>query len=110
MNIWLIHIVGIIACAFAGILVNLFLRLVFKHKSGKDSVWIGILERILIYTVITLSGEYSIVGWVLGAKAVARFARAQDQTQSGIYFIGTLLSLLLGLAIAISARSIATIA
>ena len=110
MNAALIYILGIIAFAFAGILVNIFLRLVFNHKSGKDSVWIGILERILIYTVITLSGEYGIVGWVLGAKAVARFAKAADQSQGGIYFMGTLLSLLLGLAIVISAKSIATIA
>ena len=103
MSAWVIYISGAVLCVLAGWGIKFFLWAVFGHRSSRISAWIGILERLLIYLVIVLTGQYGIVGWVLGAKAVARFARAEDPNQSAIYFVGTLLSLLLALAIAAAA-------
>jgi len=104
MRNWVLYIFGAALCVFVGFLIQIFLRFVFQYRSRKISVWIGILERLLIFVVIVLSGQFGIVGWVLGAKAVARFGKATDSQESGIYFVGTLLSILFALTIAIITR------
>ena len=105
MTNWLAYIgiytLGMVLCVAANWGIQFFLRTVFDYTPRKISGWIGILERLLLFWVITMTGQFGIVGWVLAAKAVARFARAEDPHESGIYFVGTLLSLLLGLAISV---------
>ncbi|MCD6595578.1 hypothetical protein J7L68_07890 [bacterium] len=106
MTNWIIYISGAILCVIVALFIQIFLKLVFRYKSKRISIWIGILERLLLFVVIVLSGQFGIVGWVLGAKAVARFSKAIDSKESGIYFVGTLLSILFGLTIAIITRDL----
>jgi len=105
MSQLIIYISGISLCALVGIFIQMFLKVVFGYSSPKISVWIGILERMVIFIVIVLSGNFNIVGWVLGAKSVARFARGKNESEVEVYFVGTLLSLLFGLSIAIAVRA-----
>ncbi|MEN8119026.1 MAG: DUF3307 domain-containing protein [Bacteroidota bacterium] len=56
--------------------------------------WIGILERILIFTFIII-GQFEIIGFLLAAKSVFRFGDLkdkQDRKRTEYILIGTLLS------------------
>src|SRR2546429_1368402 len=55
---------------------------------------IGALERALALTLVLL-GEYSAVGWIIAAKALARFKALEDREFAEYFLIGTLASFLL---------------
>ncbi len=65
---------------------------------------IGILERIVLF-VLVFTGQYSAVGFVLAAKAMARFKTLDDRDFAEYFLIGTLLSITLagGLALGVKA-------
>lgn len=68
-----------------------------KH-AGK---WIGIIERLLIYTFIII-GEWEPIGFLLAAKSVFRFGdlqKAEDQKKTEYILIGTLLSFAIAIAV-----------
>lgn len=55
---------------------------------------IGALERALAFTLVLL-GQYSAVGWIIAAKALARFKALEDREFAEYFLIGTLASFLL---------------
>jgi len=57
---------------------------------------IGALERALALTLVLL-GEYTAVGWIIAAKALARFKQLEDREFAEYFLIGTLGSFLLAL-------------
>src|SRR5437667_11702818 len=57
---------------------------------------IGALERALALT-LGLLGDYSAVGWIIAAKALARFRALEDREFAEYFLIGTLASFLLAL-------------
>lgn len=57
----------------------------------KAGQWIGILERVLVMTLILL-GQFSAIGFLIGAKAILRFKDTQIKHMEYV-IIGTLLSL-----------------
>lgn len=66
------------------------------YKAGR---WIGILERVLVFTLI-LAKQYAAVGFLLAAKSIFRFGDLRDNKDKGhteYVLIGTLLSV--GLAL-----------
>lgn len=65
--------------------------------------WIGILERMIIFTVI-LAGQYGALGFVLAAKAMARFKSLDERPFAEYFILGTLLSVVLGGAVALAVR------
>lgn len=67
-----------------------------EYKSGRV---IGILERSIVYLAM-LSNEYSIIGFILAAKAFARFKELDKKAYAEYVLIGTLASILLALAAA----------
>ena len=54
---------------------------------------IGILERALVLTLVLL-GQYGALGFVVAAKALARFRGLDDRDFAEYFLIGTLASLL----------------
>jgi hypothetical protein len=58
---------------------------------------IGILERVLLYSFI-LQEQYGAIGFILAAKAFARFKALDDRSFAEYVLIGTLLSACLALA------------
>jgi len=64
---------------------------------------IGALERALALTLVLL-GEYSAVGWIIAAKALARFRALEDREFAEYFLIGTLASFLLALLAGIGVR------
>ncbi len=64
-----------------------------EYKSGRV---IGILERSIVYLAM-LSNEYSIIGFILAAKAFARFKELDNKVYAEYVLIGTLASILIAL-------------
>jgi hypothetical protein len=64
---------------------------------------IGILERLLLYTLVLL-GQWSALGFVLAAKSVARFRELESKHFADYYLIGTLTSVLVAIATGIAVR------
>lgn len=63
--------------------------------------WIGIMERLLIFTFIVVN-QLSAIGFVLAAKSVFRFGdlkNGTDQKKTEYIIIGTFLSFLIAIAI-----------
>lgn len=63
---------------------------------------IGILERVTLF-VLVFTGQYSAMGFVLAAKAMARFKTLDDRDFAEYFLVGTLLSVAIagGLALAV---------
>lgn len=62
-----------------------------EYKSGRV---IGILERVFVYFAVVLN-EYSIIGFILAAKAFARFKELEKKAYAEYVLIGTLSSILI---------------
>lgn len=62
-----------------------------EYKSGRV---IGILERMFAYFAVVLN-EYSIIGFILAAKAFARFKELEKKAYAEYVLIGTLASIFL---------------
>lgn len=62
-----------------------------EYKSGR---LIGILERLFVYFAVVLN-EYSIIGFILAAKAFARFKELEKKAYAEYVLIGTLASILI---------------
>jgi hypothetical protein len=61
---------------------------------------IGILERALVLTLVLL-GEFGALGFVVAAKALARFRGLDDRDFAEYFLIGTLASLLHAVAVGV---------
>lgn len=61
---------------------------------------IGLLERIFIFLFV-LMNQYAAIGFILTAKGVTRFQDFKDRTFAEYVFIGTLLSTLLAMTVAL---------
>jgi hypothetical protein len=68
---------------------------------------IGALERALALTLVLL-GQYAAIGWIIAAKALARFKALEDREFAEYFLIGTLASLLLALLAGIGTRMLLT--
>jgi len=62
-----------------------------EYKSGRV---IGILERVFAYFAVVIN-EYSIIGFILAAKAFARFKELEKKAYAEYVLIGTLASILI---------------
>lgn len=65
------------------------------NKGLKDAgKWIGILERVLVFTFIVIN-QFSAIGFLIAAKSVFRFgdlSKSSDHKKTEYIIIGTLLS------------------
>ncbi len=58
---------------------------------------VGILERLLVFTLIQV-GQWSVIGFVVAAKSIARFRELEDKAFTDYYLAGTFTSLLVAIA------------
>lgn len=65
---------------------------------------IGLLERSLLYALV-LGGQYGALGFVISAKALARFKNLDDQGFAEYFLVGTLLSVVIAGAVALAVRA-----
>lgn len=65
---------------------------------------IGIIERLLIVTFV-LAGADAAIGFVVGAKTIARFRQLDDRDFAEYYLLGTLASVSIAILSAIVARA-----
>lgn len=73
------------------------------HQAGR---YIGHLERLLLL-VFVFSGQLSAAGFLIAAKSVLRFQKAQESRQETEYIlVGTLLSFTLGIGLAFAAQQL----
>lgn len=66
-------------------------------------LYIGILERILVF-ISVLAGHLQVVGFLIAAKSVFRFSdltREKDRKLTEYIIVGTLLSFLIAIAVAL---------
>lgn len=112
----LAFITGIIATTqWSGILIAKALpkmletdRLALQADTGfqKAGRYIGYLERILLL-IFVLSGQLAAAGFLIAAKSVLRFQKAnEDRKQTEYILLGTLFSFTLGIAIAYATQSL----
>lgn len=117
---WLLLAAGYwYACAGGAVLVRRVLDLVpvsDSPKAGKAVITvpavelsrglvIGVLERALALTLV-LMNQFSALGLILAAKALARFQAMDDRDFAEYVLIGTLTSLLLSLLVGLGIRSL----
>ncbi len=114
---WLL--VGLLAAALAGVpLINAALRLVvrptdanaissFRNKGLRvGGAVIGALERSLAF-IFVLSGDFDAIGLILAAKGLIRYGEirdAKDQKVAEYVLVGTMLSLLWAVLVALAVR------
>lgn len=70
---------------------------------AKAGMWIGFLERFLIFTFI-LTGQYTAIGFLIAAKSVLRFNDKESSAQKKTEYvlIGTLMSFSASLALGLA--------
>ncbi len=73
---------------------------VSEYKRGR---LIGVLERSILFFLI-LGGQYSALGFVITAKAMARFKSLDDRNFSEYFLLGTLLSVSMAGALAMAVK------
>ena len=101
-------IVFLVVTIVTGIFIKIFINDLMPEKSTSDAInaisdstasngaknggfIIGILERILIF-ISMLIDYYSIIGFILTAKSIARFNKLSDQRFAEYFIIGNLIS------------------
>jgi len=106
-------------CAGGAVLVRRVLDLVpvsDSPRAGKSAITvpavelsrglvIGVLERALALTLV-LTNQFSALGLILAAKALARFRAMDDRDFAEYVLIGTLTSLLLALLVGLGVRNL----
>ena len=73
-----------------------------EYKTGRI---IGLLERIFIYLFVLLN-QFAAIGFILAAKGVTRFKDFESRTFAEYVLIGTLLSALLAMGIALLVKAV----
>lgn len=66
---------------------------------------IGYIERLLVIS-LTLVGAYPSIAFIIAAKSIARFKQLDDRNWAEYFLLGTLASILLGLALGLLAKEI----
>lgn len=101
-------IVFLVVTIVTGIFIKIFINDLMPEKGTTDTInvisdstvsngaknggfIIGILERILIF-ISMLINYYSIIGFILTAKSIARFNKLSDQRFAEYFIIGNLIS------------------
>ena len=76
------------------------------NKDPGISKWIGILERLIIYTFIW-KGAYEATSFIIAGKSILRFQSANEHKTSEYVLVGTLLSAALAILTGVAAQWIA---
>ncbi len=87
-----------------GIAIKIFLKPFSMNvkDSGIDGAgkYIGIFERIIIFTLV-LTNQYAAISIVFGAKSIARFKELNSRNFAEYYLLGTFASITVALIVGI---------
>ncbi|MDB5012243.1 MAG: hypothetical protein JWQ25_445 [Daejeonella sp.] len=72
---------------------------------AKAGLWIGLLERFLIFTFIIIN-QYTAVGFLIAAKSILRFKETNTQKKTEYVLIGTLMSFSASVLLAVIIKAI----
>ena len=62
-----------------------------KEKAAKNGFYIGIFERLIIFTFVLLN-EYSAIGFLITGKSIIRFSSKNEDLKSEYVLLGTMIS------------------
>lgn len=62
-----------------------------EGKSDRNGFWIGVSERIIIFTFMLLE-EYGAIGFLIAGKSIIRFSTKNEDKKSEYVLLGTMLS------------------
>jgi hypothetical protein len=79
--------------------------MVFSKHDLSRGVWIGYIERLLVM-ILTFLSAYPAIGFIVAAKAIARFKQLDDREWAEYFLLGTLSSMFLGLLFGILLRAV----
>lgn len=71
-----------------------------KREEERAGELIGIIERLLILTFV-VAQNYGAVAFIVAAKSIARFNALDDKDFAEYYLIGTLLSVIVAVAVGV---------
>ncbi len=74
-----------------------------RQKQAGMGRMIGILERALLYILI-ISGNLPVIGFVIAAKALARFKEMEDKSFAEYFLVGTLTSVTITILVSFSVK------
>jgi hypothetical protein len=95
-------IVYLYVCLGGSVLIEKFLlwlrkkEEVFRDQTDRTGKWIGILERLIVLTLI-LNDALGSVAFILTAKSIARFNELSNRDFAEYYLVGTLFSTMLAI-------------
>ncbi|BDZ71580.1 hypothetical protein [Methanobacterium petrolearium] len=99
-----ILILGYGLMVILGIAIQMFLKPFSTNveNSGIDKAgkYIGIFERIIIFTLV-LTNQYAAISIVFGAKSIARFKELNTRHFAEYYLLGTFASITVALVVGI---------
>lgn len=75
---------------------------IIQYQRGR---LIGVLERLMVLALV-LNDQFGALGFVLAAKAMARFKSLDDRNFADYFILGTLLSVALAVALALGLRGL----
>ena len=117
MNLWIKYLLaGVIfwvgARGLNSVVRNVLSRYLAKEeeketggKSPNPGAAIGVFERFLVITLI-IFGEYSAIGWIVAAKALARHERLSEKITAEYFLVGTLVSFSIALLTGLLIRAL----
>lgn len=62
-----------------------------EGKSDRNGFWIGVSERVIIFTFMLLE-EYGAIGFLIAGKSIIRFSTKNEDKKSEYVLLGTMLS------------------
>lgn len=79
--------------------------LTYSHPAPSRGKMIGYIERLLVI-LLTITGAYSAIAFIVAAKSIARFKQLDDRNWAEYFLLGTLTSILIGLSLGLLAQRI----
>jgi hypothetical protein len=75
------------------------------HSEYNTGRLIGVLERLILYMLV-LAGQFTAIGFILAAKGLVRYRALEDRTFAEYFLVGTLLSVLAAMLVALAVRAL----
>jgi len=98
------YIMGFVLAVLGGscVVKAILKRYMMEKKTGFKGAGntIGMIERAIIYIFACL-GEFNAISFILAAKSIARFNDLKDRKFAEYYLIGTLMSILFAIVVAL---------
>ncbi len=89
-----------------GVVEEYSYTIITKHDLSRGKL-IGYIERMLVL-ILTFYGAFPAIGFIVAAKSISRFKQMDDRNWAEYFLLGTLTSMLLGIALGLLLRQVLT--